>query len=102
MDAAPRGDEMTLDEALQTLIPEHMQDGLKLYLDEGLEPGGFLYAVLSNNLADAVGRADATNQLLLPNYIRFLYNYAPSACWGSPEKVMSWMAAREKEMYRHA
>lgn len=93
---------MSFEDALALLIPEHMQQGLRLYLEDGLEPGGFLYAVLTNDLAGAVGRADSTNVRRLPEYVQFLYNYAPAGSWGSERKVAAWMDARQKEMYRHA
>lgn len=73
------------------LIPSHMHGGLYRYLVSGIEPGDFLMAVLENNLREAVGRADHINQPKLPDYIRYLYNYAPSKCWGSPEKVAAWV-----------
>lgn len=73
------------------LIPPRMRVPLCAYLAEGQRVGHFLTAVLSNNLCDACSRADDENILLLPNYVRFLHNYAPSAAWGSPEKVKAWI-----------
>ena len=73
------------------LIPKRMQGGLKRYIEEGVTPGGFLVAVLENNLKEAFGRADQENQLIIRNYVEFLYNFAPGACWGSVEKVTNWI-----------
>ncbi len=79
------------------LIPEHMHGALKRYIEDGILPGGFLTAVLQNNLKEAIGRADHLNMDQLPNYVRFLYNFAPGPCWGSPEKVAAWVDAHEKK-----
>ena len=42
-------------------IPPHMHEGVRAYVLQGVEPGGFLYAVFSNNLVDSFARADNTN-----------------------------------------
>jgi hypothetical protein len=76
-------------------IPERMQEALKRYIYDNLKPGDFLTAVLRNNLRDAVGKADDDNLPLLPLYVRWLYNFAPGNCWGSPENVDAWLAKRE-------
>jgi len=81
----------------QYRIPEHMHAGIINYVFYGILPGEFLQAVLRNDLAEAVGRADWMNQEVLPNYVRWLYNEAPQGCWGSPEKVAAWIEARQEE-----
>lgn len=74
------------------LIPAYMLESLRLYVTDGIQPGHFLTAVLSNNLIEACKRADSTNLTLLPAYASYLYNDVPSSCWGSPEKVAAWLA----------
>lgn len=74
-------------------LPEHMRDGMRLYIERGVPPGSFLTAVLSNDLMGALGKADDTNLHALPAYGRFLYNEAPSPCFGSPEHVRDWCEA---------
>ena len=54
-------------------------------------PGNFLQAVLANDLQKAVGHADDISLECLSGIIKFLYNDAPGACWGSPDKVKSWL-----------
>jgi hypothetical protein len=78
-------------ERIHVLVPSHMHGGLIRYLECGIEPGHFLYAVLSNDLRRAVERADLTNLHRLADYVKFLYNYAPSSSWGSPERVSDWI-----------
>jgi hypothetical protein len=73
-----------------TRLPYHMRDGMQLYIEEGIVPGSFLRAVLSNDLMGALGKADDINQAILPVYGRFLYNDAPCGCYGSPETVAAW------------
>lgn len=72
------------------LIPEHMQGAMERWIEHGMLPGSFLQAVLSNDLFDAVGRADDLNRRILPDYVVYLYSYAPSECFGSREKVQQW------------
>jgi hypothetical protein len=73
-------------------VPEHMHDGLVMYLVEGRETGGFLKAVLSNDLVSAVRSADDANISCLPAYVSYLWNFAPALAWGSPAKVKAWIA----------
>ena len=75
-----------------SFLPEHMQDGAREYVELGRSPGDFLHAVLCNNLVEAYGRADTTNTECMHDWACWLFNEAPSACWGSPEKVKAWLA----------
>ncbi len=59
------------------LLPEHMREGMRRYIEKGAEVGSFLMAVLSNDLMEAAGRADHINLERLADYAHFLYNYAP-------------------------
>jgi hypothetical protein len=77
-------------------IPRHMMESMVRYMHDRIEPGGFLYAVVTNDLKGAVARADSTNIELIPVYVSFLYNEAPSECWGSNEKVGKWLSGREQ------
>ena len=88
---------LNYDKAREYGIPDYMIDGLQRYIDHGIQPGSFLSAVLSNDLREAVGRADDTNIHCLPAYIRWLYNEAPAMCWGSPEAVDSWRGIPERQ-----
>ena len=72
-------------------IPLRMRSSISDYVNERGPVGGFLTAVLENNLKEAVAYADDLNSLLLPNYVRFFYNECPAACWGSTEKVRAWL-----------
>jgi len=73
-------------------IPERMMDGIRLYIDRGIEPGSFLTAIICNDLREAVGRADDENIGNIPAFVSYFYNEAPSPCWGSPERMDAWVA----------
>lgn len=72
-------------------IPDYMQDSLLRYVRTGQLTGDFLRAVVSNDLFNAVGRADRTNLPLIPLYVRWLYNRAPLGCYSSPALVAEWI-----------
>jgi hypothetical protein len=72
-------------------IPFYMRDGLADYIRFGQPPGHFLLAVLCNDLKEACGRADETNQRALYDYVYVLANYAPMGCWGDADKVRAWI-----------
>jgi hypothetical protein len=68
----------------QNLAPLHN------WVDTGWLPAGFLQTVMANDLIGAVERADAENIHKIPAYIAWLYNQAPSDCWGSAKKIRAW------------
>jgi hypothetical protein len=74
-------------------IPEHMRSGAKLYIEQGIKPGSFLTAVLSNDLKEAVARGDIINQHALIDWAIWLVNECPGGAQGSPELVREWIKA---------
>lgn len=82
---------MSIPDNAWELIPLHCRAGLRDYIDHGHRVGGFLCAVLSNDLMEAAGRADGTNRMALHHYAAFLYSYAPRDCYGSSKKIEAWM-----------
>ena len=72
-------------------IPEYTLNQLDCYVEDRLIPGGFLLAVLSNDLFGAVNRADSANQAALADIVKFVYNRMPAGCWGSQEKVYAYV-----------
>ena len=79
-------------ETYGTSIPNRMAIKIDEYIEEGAPVGDFLTAVICNNLQDAVGHADPENLANLRAFTSYFYNYAPSPCWGSPEKMEAWRA----------
>lgn len=51
------------------------------------------YAVLSNNLIESFSCADDINSMMVRDLVFWLYNHAPSNCWGSPRAVSDWIAS---------
>ena len=72
-------------------IPDRMMEGIKLYIQHGVRPGSFLQAIITNNLKEAVGRADDENRRNLPAHVEYFYNYAPYQCWGSEKIMNDWI-----------
>jgi len=72
-------------------LPEHLLYSLHNYIKFGEIPGSFLRAVLSNDLVEAVSRADEINSSLLAEWVKYIYNYAPMGCWGSEDAVNQWI-----------
>ncbi len=72
-------------------LPEHMRDAARRYIEDRIAPGGFLTAVLENNLAEAFGRADRINSKHIGDWVHWLYWDIPSEAWGSPEAVGTWL-----------
>lgn len=77
------------------LIPSHMHGAVRRYFFDGIAPGSFLTAVLSNDLMGALGKADDDNRNALPGYGAFLYNYVPADSFDSPACVKEWLASFE-------
>jgi hypothetical protein len=78
-------------EQSHTGVPPHLRAGLLRYVNDHRRPGGFLLAVLENDLSNAMGRADDESRAGLYAIVCWVYNEAPSTCWGSPEKVKAWL-----------
>jgi len=75
-------------------IPRAVKESLDRYVYHRIPTGGFLYAVLTNDLFEAVGRADDCNLACLPEICSYIYNEVPSTCWGSPEAVQLWLESK--------
>lgn len=71
-------------------IPDHLRGGLVRYFADGILPGGFLQAVLCNDLREAVLRANPGTEHALRPLIAFLTHYAPHTAWGTCDKVLAW------------
>lgn len=77
-----------------------LDQSLENYLMHGFEPGGFLTAVLANDLQMAVGRADHWNRDRLPEIVSVVVYKMPTISWGSYEAVKDW--CKDKDGRRSA
>lgn len=73
------------------------KEGIDRYVQYGIRPGGFLTAVLENNLMGAMERADSENRIDLFEICRYIYNHCPILCHGSPEIVNEWITHFKKD-----
>lgn len=76
---------------LSNLVPEHTMGALERYIFNGLEPGGFLTAVIEGDLYDAIARADHYNQKALADIVKYIYNYCPAGSFGSKRAFGEWL-----------
>jgi len=72
-------------------IPEELHGGLDRYLKEHIRPGGYLYAVLTNDLKDAVLRWGGQESNPLKTLIYFFCAEISAPAWGSVANVEAWL-----------
>ena len=79
------------------MIPNHTKESLDRYVNHKIMPGGFLQAVLTNDLFGAIGQADRENRAALADICIYIYNELPGNCWGSKDIVWKWVESRFTE-----
>jgi hypothetical protein len=80
-----------------SMLPEHMQDGMRRYIEHGIRPGDFLYLILCNDFVHALGHADIINMQRIGDYAKFLYWELPATAWGSRDKVDAWIKSYQRK-----
>ena len=73
-----------------SLIPEHMRSSLRRYVENGTNPGDFLFAVLCNDLIAACLNADYISREKLVSFARWLIRECPIGAWGNRDIVKLW------------
>ena len=76
------------------MIPQDTKNHIDEYVQCKIPVGSFLFAVLSNNLFEAVANADEHNLSALIDIVKYVYNEIPFNCWGSPKIVEKWLNSR--------
>ena len=76
------------------VVPHHLRGGIERYILNGIRPGGFLCAVLRNDLQDAVAHADDMSYRGLRALTSWLLHEAPPECHGDREALEKWIAHR--------
>ena len=71
-------------------LPKTLHGGVRRWIENGIEPGDFLCAVIQNNLTESFFRADEDNRENLFRIVSWFYNQAPGGCWGGEEKFRAW------------
>lgn len=72
-----------------------IDESLEKYIMHGYEPGGFLTAVLANDLFLAVGRADHWNKDRLPRIVNEVVHTLPDLAFGDYQAVRDWCADKD-------
>ena len=80
-----------MDLPLPYAIPDELRASLDRYVQKRIPPGGFLIAVLENDLMETIGRADHHNIHFLKEICQYVHWELPSPCHGSPERVAAWL-----------
>jgi hypothetical protein len=80
------------------LLPTHLQEGMRRYIEHHIETGSFLRAVLENDFAHVLSRADPYCVRAIERIAQFLTTEVPPDAWGSPAKVERWIAAGKRNM----
>lgn len=83
------------------LIPEHILRGLYGYVEHRQATGHFLNAVLTNNLFDAISRADKEALAALREIVVFVHMEVRSDAYGSSQKVQEWLFPKPPKMPGH-
>lgn len=89
-------EERWADAAATANVPVDLADSLAAYVSRHLPPGAFLAAVLSNDLREAVLRADPRSMAAMKQIVNWVVWEVPSGAWGSREKVAAWIRMGEE------
>lgn len=73
------------------MLPEGLTRDLELYVEEGVHPGGFLRAVLANDLYATFNKADRVNVNRIEDIVQYVLRYVPFGACGSYEVVDQWI-----------
>ena len=73
------------------MLPEHMQSGARLYVEDGVEPGSFLTYVLCNDFKSLCLSADDINIRCLSKWGTWVLDYCPAEAQGSHRTVEEWV-----------
>ena len=75
------------------ILPERMRSAARMYIEDGIDPGSFMQAVLENDFVVAVQKADTYNRAYLDAFAQLVYWEIPSAAWGSKTVVREWISS---------
>ncbi len=64
---------------------------LKRYMENRIETGGALRAILENDLFGAMSRLDSAHRDALHSTVKWIYNQLPVGAYGTKKKVEVWL-----------
>ncbi len=71
----------------------YMVGGVRRYIEHGVPPGRFLFALFSNDLKEAFRGTDESNTAAMRDWVMFMVNEMPANSHGSPQEVDEWIRA---------
>ena len=75
--------------------PVPILEAILEYAENGTPAGGFVTAVLENDLAGAFARADLGSRAGLADIVRFVHYEIPHKAHGSREAVSAWTGSND-------
>ena len=72
-------------------VSHTVKASLDIYISHQISPGGFLIAVLANDLFGALSQADSYNRATIFQIVQYIYNNLPKGSHGSKEIVTQWL-----------
>lgn len=78
-------------------LPSTLRGGIQRYVDDRIRPGGFLDALLANDLKGTVMRADEQTRSELQDILFWCMENLPGPCWGGRKEVEKWLAPGSKD-----
>lgn len=78
-------------EGVEAYVPRRIVESLVMYSDQRIRTGGFMEAVMANDLIRALQTADYQNRHLLLPIALMVHNFLPSVAIGSYEKIEKWL-----------
>lgn len=72
-------------------LPDSWTQALERYTNERIETGGFLRAVLENDLRCAFKRTIPGSEHQLRALIDYCFEHLPRRAWGTPDAVRLWL-----------
>lgn len=79
-----------------------LDESLENYLMYGISPGGFLTAVLTNNLYLAATRADHFNKSRIPEITQAIIYNMPAQSYGTASVVDEWIKDKDNRRSSYA
>ena len=76
---------------------DNCRGSLKRYMENQIETGGALRAILENDLFGAMGRLDLDHRDALHSTVKWIYNHLPVVAYGSRKKVDEWLLSDRED-----
>ena len=76
-----------------TGIPVNLHQPIVDYVQFGMPLGGYLTAIVSNDLTGAIGQCSTGDMTEIKFIVDFFYNNIPGSCWRSREAMTKWQAS---------